>query len=66
MRVGAIVEGDGNFLVRAADAVDVIGKRDGVVGFIGEEIAGWVVLKGAFAVLRRIRKVPDVAVAFED
>jgi len=32
----AIVEGDGNFLVRRADAVDVIGERNGVVRFVSE------------------------------
>ncbi len=48
------------------EAIDVIGKRDGVVGLVSEKIARRIVLEGTLAVLGCIGKVPDVAIAFED
>src|SRR5882762_5929916 len=41
--VGAIVEGDGDFVVGRADLVDVVGERIGFVFLGGKEVAGGVV-----------------------
>src|SRR6266700_1091845 len=65
-RIRPVVELNCNFFVRPADLVDVVGKRNGVIGLIGEKTARRIVLEGTFALLGCISKVPDVAVAFED
>src|SRR5258708_40100814 len=66
LRYGTTIEGDSNFLIRPANSLDVIGKRNGLVRFISEEIAARVVLEGTLAVFGCISKVPDVAIALED
>src|ERR1700674_5017621 len=64
--VRTIVEGDGDFVVRRADLIDVVGEGIGFVFLAGYEIAGRVVDKAAQAALGSIGEMPDVAVAFKD
>ena len=65
-RIGAIVKGKGDFFICGAELVNVVGERDGFVGFVGEKVGRGVVFEGAPAVLGSIRDMPEVAVAFED
>ena len=48
-RIGAIVKRDCQFLLGRADLIDVVGKRDGFVIFVGEKIGVGVVGEGALA-----------------
>src|SRR5712671_4466023 len=64
--VGAIVEGDGDFVVGRANLVDVVGERIGFVFLAGKEVAGGIVNETAHAAFGRVGEMPDVTVAFKD
>src|SRR5271163_565265 len=65
-RIGAVIEGEHDFFGgRAADLVDIVGKRIFFVGFVGEEIGVRFVGETAAARFGSVGKMPNIAVAFE-
>src|SRR5665213_4525950 len=65
LRVGTIVEADGDFFALPSQLLDAVGERNTDVTFVHNRARGRIEAKRSLPLLRDCRDTPNVAITFE-